>query len=383
MIIEKSVIDHAVELRHGLHRIAEGSMQEYKTAALVAAELRGLGYEVSEGVGGTGVVGSLKKGSGERAIGLRADMDALPIVETTGLPYASDTGFMHACGHDGHMAMLLGAAAVIKDMAFDGTVRLVFQPGEEATLGAAAMIADGLFGRFPVDEIYGAHNVPFRPAGTIAMRTGGIMSSEDDFCIKIFGKGCHASMPQQGTDPFMLFTQIYQALQMVVSREIDPTHAVVISCTEVHTDGARNAIPSTLTVTGDVRCFRPEDQAHVERRMREICESVCGMYGVSCEVTYSHECASILNTSSCMRFAAEAAEAAVGPDNVETACEPWMASEDFSGFLKEVPGCFVLIGSGPAEGGGVQLHNSGFDFNDEVLPVGIAYWAELVRIRLM
>ena len=380
--IDEDIIAHATELRHCLHRIPEASMQEKKTAVLVASELRALGYDVAGDVGGTGVVASLKKGSSERAIGLRADMDALPLAETTGLPYAAVNGFMHACGHDGHMAMLLGAAAVIKDMAFDGTVRLVFQPGEEATLGAAAMIEDGLFERFPVDEMYGMHNVPFRPAGTIGMRVGGIMSSEDDFCIKIYGRGCHASMPHQGVDPFMLFSQIYQGLQMIVSRRSDPTHSIVISCTEVHTDGARNAIPSYLEVTGDVRCFRPEDQVNVETCMREISKSICSMYGASCDVTYSHECLSILNSSSCTWLAAEAAEAVVGPDKVDAACEPWMASEDFSGFLQRVPGCYVLLGSGPAEGEGCKLHNTDFDFNDEVLPIGIAYWAELVLRRL-
>lgn len=375
-----------VRWRHHLHRFPETGFSEVRTSDYLANVLGLLGLEVHRGIGGTGIVANLKCGDGPGVIGLRADMDALAMSEDgTGRAHASQSpGCMHACGHDGHMAMLLGAAQLLSQRRdVDGTVRFIFQPAEEHGRGAAAMMADGLFERFPVDEIYGAHNMPGMPAGHIATRVGGIMASEDNFVIRVTGRGGHAARPHLGVDPLVIAAEIVVALQSIVSRSVDPGQSAVISCTEFITDGIRNAIPSNVAIKGDTRSHEPEVQALLERRMREVCQGICGAHGASVEFEYTHEFAPTVNWASCVLLAVAAASAVVGADRVDADVTPMMVSEDFGAFLRVVPGAFVFIGNGAGGApGSVPLHNARYDFNDQVLPVGARYFAELARLRL-
>ncbi len=375
-----------VRWRHDFHRFPETGFHEQRTSAQVAHILGLLGLEVHRGIGGTGVVGNLRVGSGRGTIGLRADMDALAMTETaTDRPHASaHPGCMHACGHDGHMAMLLGAAQLLaRRRDFDGTVRFIFQPAEEHGRGAAAMLADGLLERFPVDEIYGAHNIPGLPAGRIATRAGGIMASEDNFVIRISGRGGHAARPHLTIDPLVIGAEIVLALQTIVARSVDPQDAAVVSCTEFHTDGIRNAIPSEVVIRGDTRSYSPAVQALLERRMRELCAGMCSAHGASCTVEYTHEFAPTVNWPQCVPVALQAARAVVGDEQVDPDIPPMMISEDFGGFLKQVPGAFVFIGNGAgSDPGATPLHNARYDFNDRILPIGARWFAELARVRL-
>lgn len=375
-----------VRWRHEFHRFPETGFNERGTADRVAQVLQMLGLEVQRGVGGTGVVASLRVGSGSGVIGLRADMDALALAEAApGRVYASaNPGCMHACGHDGHMAMLLGAAQLlVQRRDFSGTVRFVFQPAEEHGRGAAAMLADGLLERFPMDEIYGVHNMPGLPAGHIATRAGGIMASEDNFVIRITGRGGHAARPHLVIDPLVIGAEIVLALQTLVARSVDPQHPAVVSCTEFITDGIRNAIPTTVVIKGDTRSYTPGVQALLEARMRELCEGICRAHGARCTVAYTHEFAPTVNWPACSAAAVRAAQAVVGAERVDGDTPPIMASEDFGGFLQKIPGAFVFIGNGQGdEPGAVPLHNATYDFNDRILPVGARWFAELVRQRL-
>lgn len=372
--------------RHTFHRHPETGFEEFTTADEVASILTGLGLEVHRGIGGTGVVASLTVGEGRGVIGIRADMDALNITEQAkGRAHAScNPGKMHACGHDGHMAMVLGAAALLCSRRdFEGTVRFIFQPAEEHGRGAKAMMADGLFERFAVDAIYGAHNMPGMPAGHIATRAGGIMASEDNFVIHIQGRGTHAARPHMGIDPLVIGAEIVLALQTIVSRNVDPSLPAVVSCTEFITDGIRNAIPTHVTIKGDTRSYSPEVQRLLEQRMREISEGICRMHGATCRFEYSHEFAPTVNWANNTDIAIAAARNVVGDKAVDPEVSPMMISEDFGAFLQTVPGNFVFIGNG-AEGqdGATPLHNAGYDFNDEILVTGARYFAELVRISL-
>ncbi|MCO4891272.1 M20 family metallopeptidase [Cupriavidus sp. WGtm5] len=372
--------------RHALHRCPETGFEEWQTADFIARVLGEMGMEVHRGIGGTGVVANLRAGSGTGVIGLRADMDALAIQEDApGRAHASATpGKMHACGHDGHMAMVLGAARLLSERRdFEGTVRFIFQPAEEHGRGAKAMMADGLFERFPVDAIFGAHNMPGLPAGSIATRAGGIMASEDNFVIQVKGRGTHAARPHMGVDPIVIGAEIVLALQTIVSRNLDPGLPAVISCTEFITDGIRNAIPTNVTIKGDTRSYTPAVQALLETRMREIAEGICQLHGAGCAFTYSHEFAPTVNWEQWVPSALEAARNVVGSDRVDGNIAPMMISEDFGAFLQAVPGAFVFIGNGETGmPGGVPLHNSGYDFNDGVLSVGARYFAELARVAL-
>ena len=372
--------------RHHLHRNPETGFNEKNTSDYIATILGAMGLQVHRGIGGTGIVASLKLGDGKGVIGLRSDMDALAITEAAeGRPHKSETpGFMHACGHDGHMTMLLGAARLLLERRdFNGTVRFIFQPAEEHGRGAIAMMKDGLFERFPVEEIYGVHNMPGMPAGQIAMRSGGIMASEDNFVIRIAGRGGHAARPHMAIDPLLTGAQIVVALQSIVSRSVDPGLSAVLSCTEFITDGLRNALPTHVTIKGDTRSYSSEVQNLLERRMREICNGICGAHGAISEVQYSHEFAPTVNWESCVEVALNAAIAVVGKDNVEPQVAPMMISEDFGAFLKVIPGAFVFIGNGDNnDPGAVPLHNAQYDFNDRVLPIGARYFAEIARIRL-
>ncbi|AKG33598.1 M20 aminoacylase family protein [Paenibacillus durus] len=372
--------------RHDLHRIPETAFEEIKTSEYIAQALTVMGLEVHTGIGGTGVVASLKCGTGAGIIGIRADMDALNFTEKEERPYASQNkGKMHACGHDGHMAALLGAAKLLTEKRnFNGTVRFVFQPAEEPGKGALAMIGDGLLERFPMDEIYGLHNMPGMPEGTITTRVGGIMACEDNFVIRITGQGAHAARPHMSIDPLVIAAEIILALQTIVSRNLDPSVPAVISCTEIHTDGIRNAIPTHVEIKGDTRSYAPEVQKMLEERMRAIAEGICAMHGAECQFEYTHEFAPTVNWKECVDVAVKAALNVAGEAKVDANAQQVMVSEDFSAFLQNIPGCFVFIGNGDASDakGHIPLHNPAYDFNDNILKVGAEYFAELVRIRL-
>lgn len=376
--------EQCVQWRRRLHRIPELGFSEFHTSDAVAQILDELGLAVTRGVGGTGVVATLSRGVGP-SIGLRADMDGLPIDERTGLAYSSThDGRMHACGHDGHMAMLLGAAAtLVTEAGLAGTVHFVFQPAEEHGLGARAMLADGLLDRFPMQAMFGLHNLPGIAAGHLHTRVGSIMASEDTFEIRIQGRGGHAARPQTVIDPIVVGAQIVLALQTIVSRTIDPTQSAVVSCTEFITDGSRNAIPGRVVIRGDARSFDTEVQGQIEYRMRDLSYAIAAAHGATCEVDYRREFEPTVNDGACVAAAVEAATSVVGPLRVSGTCRPWMASEDFGVFAQALPACFTLIGNGVEPGeGGAPLHSRDYVFNDEILDVGVDFYVELVRSTL-
>ncbi|MER8430696.1 M20 aminoacylase family protein [Mesorhizobium caraganae] len=366
--------------RRDLHAHPEFGFEEERTAAFVAAKLREFGLDdVTEGVGGTGVVGTLKRGSGNRAIALRADMDALRITEQSTAAYRSQNpGFMHACGHDGHTTMLLGAAKLLAtEGGFDGTVRFIFQPAEEWGKGALAMLDDGLMHRFPFDEIFGLHNMPGLPIGHFETRAGPIMSAEDNFEIVLKGIGGHAARPHSGNETLVAACALVTNLQTIVSRRLSPADIAVVSVTELITDGTRNALPGLARILGDARSFRPEVSAEIERQMRIIAEGTAAAYNVSAEVTYTREFVPLQNDAELVDEAFVAARRVLA--DVGVAAEPMTGSEDFARFLDHVPGCFVFLGNGEAS---APLHNSSYDFNDDGLLHGTNFHAAIVRQRL-
>ena len=370
---------HLTDLRREFHKYPELGFQETRTKARVAAILRDLGLEVHEGVG---VVGILRAGSGNRAIGLRADMDALPIRETSSHGYVSEhAGVMHACGHDGHMTMLIGAAeALAQDPAFDGTVVFIFQPNEEHGLGAKAMIDEGVLERFPMEEVYAIHNLPGAPLGQVSTRPGLICSSESLFEIHVKGQGGHASMPQVGRDAITIGAEIVQALQTIVSRKLAPGAGAVVSVTEFLTDGQRNVLPGNATLKGDVRARSPEDRTSIETFMRQIASGIAQAHGVNIEVSFNTEFIETINAPepvAAVDRAARAAGLASIPDR-----QPMSFSEDFAHFSAAVPGCFLLLGNGEDGANGQPLHSDDYDFNDNLLPIGVSLWNELVKDRL-
>ncbi len=371
--------------RHQIHENPEAAFEEEKTSAFVAEKLRQLSYDVHTGIGKTGIVANMTCGTSKKVIGLRADMDCICITEEGEHPYTSKTPKrMHACGHDGHTITLLGAAELIaKNRDFNGTVRLVFQPAEEPGKGAQAMMEDGIFEKFPIDEFYSLHNWPGDPEGTFHMRTGGFMASEDNFEIKIHGHGGHASSPHFTVDPMVIAAQIVMGLQTIVSRNENPVDPTVVSCTEIFSDGVHNTIPSTITILGDTRSTTPEAQKIIEQRMREICENTCRAYNAECEFKYTHEFVPLVNNEACVKKAAEAAAKVVGGENVDTNSKPVMASEDFARFIEKVPGCYMLIGGKkPDQKEVYSCHNPHFDYNDNNLETGAWYFYEVVRTCL-
>lgn len=377
-----SLQDQLIRWRHDLHRIPETAFTEHATGEYVTSALRELGFDVATGVGGTGVVGSLTRGTSHRAIGLRSDMDALPLQEIGDHAHISrHQGAMHACGHDGHMAMLLGAAAVLaRDGGFDGTLRAVFQPAEEPGRGAQAMLDDGLLQRFPMDAMFGLHNLPGLPAGHLHVRSGPIMASEDNFRIRLTGRGGHASAPHLVIDPLVAAAEIITALQTVVSRCVDPLEHAVVSCTDIRTDGARNAIPSNVEITGDTRSFALATSQLLERRITRLAIGIAGAHGATCEVDYTREFGPTVNDPGAAQRVASAAASVLGADRVDDDCAPITASEDFGIFASQLPAAFAFLGSGIEPGrGGTPLHSHDFDFNDDVLTVGVDFYARLVR----
>lgn len=366
-------------LRQQFHQDPELGFEEHRTKGRVAERLRQLGLEVHEGVG---VIGVLKSGGGNRAIGLRADMDALPIHEATDQDYKSqNTGVMHACGHDGHMAMLLGAAEILaQSRDFDGTVIFIFQPNEEHGLGAQAMIAEGLLERFELEEIYAIHNLPGDPLGQVSTRQGQICASESLFEITLRGQGGHASMPHVGVDAITVGAELVLALQTIVSRKLAPSSGAVVSVTEFITDGQRNVLPGLARLKGDVRARAPEDRLALERFMRQITSGIAAAHGITATMSFDTEFIETLNatdpTEAVVRVA-QSMQLATLADR-----PPMSFSEDFAHFSAAVPGCFLLLGNGVSGAHGQPLHSANYDFNDALLPIGAALWAELVRDRL-
>ena len=368
--------------RRHLHAHPELAYEEHLTAAFVADRLAEFGIEVHRGLAGTGVVGTLRAGDGP-AIGLRADMDGLPIPEANDFSHRSThAGRMHACGHDGHTVMLLGAARYLAETRrFRGTVQFIFQPAEENEGGARKMVEEGLFEKFPVRSVFGMHNWPGQPAGRMAMRPGPMMAAFDIFEITVTGKGGHAAMPHLCKDPVLAASAIVTALQTVTSRTIDPLDAAVVSVTQFHAGDTWNVIPERAVLRGTTRALRPQVQDTVEAAVHRIAEGIAATHGVGAQVHYERRYPPTINDPAETERAASAAVLVAGEDNVDRDPAPSMGSEDFAFMLREKPGCYVWIGNGPREGG-CGLHNPRYDFNDAILPLGASYWAKLVETVL-
>ena len=366
--------------RRDIHAHPEIAFEEHRTAQLVAEKLESFGIEVETGIAGTGVVGTLKKGTGNRSIGLRADLDALLINEANKFKHKSkNPGKMHACGHDGHTVMLLGAAKYLAEQGnFDGTVNFIFQPAEENEGGGKAMIDDGLFEKYPVESVYGMHNIPGMPVASFAIKPGPIMAAFDVFNVKIVGKGGHAAMPQTTIDPIIIGTKIIDAYQSIISRYIDPQEPAVLSVTQFHAGDAYNVIPNDIEIKGCTRCFSPKVQKQLEEQMHQITKSMCEAYGASYEFEYEHRYPATINSEEEAEIAGKVAQKVVGEDRVNLSPTAGMGSEDFAYMLQEKPGSYIWIGNGDGEGS-CMVHNPGYDFNDEILPIGATYWVKMAE----
>ena len=382
-------IGEFVHLRRDLHQHPELAFEEHRTAALVADKLEGWGYTVERGVGGTGVVGRLVRGTGSRRLGLRADMDALPIEETSGVAWASTRpGLMHACGHDGHTAMLLAAARHLAEHgSFDGTLHLVFQPAEEGGGGALRMMSDGLFERYPCDAVFAMHNMPGIAQGHLVFRDGAAMASSDYATITIEGVGGHGAMPHRAADPIVAAASLVMALQTIVSRNVDPLHAAVVTVGALQAGQANNVIPASARLELSVRALDREVRALLERRIRALVAAQAESFGCTARIDWRPGYAVLVNTPVETAFAREVALDLLGPDKVTLNGPPLTGSEDFAFMLERVPGSYLLIGNGLGEQGGddstaasaCMVHNPGYDFNDANLPVGAAYWVRLAE----
>jgi hippurate hydrolase len=380
----QAVADDMVQLRHQIHAHPELAFEEHLTSDLVAAKLAEWGYEVHRGLAGTGVVGTLKKGQGTRRIGIRADMDALPIQETTGLPYASQhPGKMHACGHDGHTAILLTAARCIAaDSQFDGTVHLIFQPAEEGLGGGRRMVEEGLFELFPCDAVFALHNMPGMPVGQFGFRAGAFMPSSDTVILTVRGKGGHGSAPHLAADPVVAAAHIIVTLQTIVSRNVDPREMAVISVGAIHGGDAPNVIPDKVEMRLTVRAFRPETRLMLRQRITELVQAQAQTLGVQADVDYHWRYPSLVNDEASTALARQVALDWLGEKGVMPTLDPLTGSEDFSFMLQERPGCYLIVGNGEGEHhhtGGCMVHNPGYDFNDAILPIAASYWIKLVE----
>ena len=388
-LIEPILADAATvaAIRRDIHAHPELCFEEQRTSDLIAQELTAWGIPIHRGLGKTGVVGIVKNGTSGRAVGLRADIDALPMTEHNHFAHASrHPGKMHACGHDGHTAMLLAAAKYLSaNRNFDGTVYLVFQPAEEGGGGAREMIRDGLFKLFPMEAIFGAHNWPGAEVGKFALRSGPVMASSNEFKITIRGKGAHAAMPHNGLDPVPVACQMVQAFQTIVTRNKRPIDAGVISVTMIHTGEATNVIPESCEIQGTVRTFTLEVLDLIEQRMEEVARYTCAAFDAGCEFAFHRNYPPTVNHAAETEFARTLLGEVVGPQNV-LEFEPTMGAEDFSFFLQEKPGCYFLIGNGDGahrEGGHglgpCMLHNPSYDFNDDLIPLGATAWVRLAE----
>ena len=378
-------------IRRDLHAHPELCYEEQRTADVVAARLEEWGIPVVRGLGKTGVVGIVKNGSSHRAIGLRADMDALPMQELNTFDHASrHPGKMHACGHDGHTAMLLGAAHYLsRHRNFDGTVYLIFQPAEEGGAGARRMMEDGLFEQFPMEAVYGMHNWPGLPAGSFGVIPGPMMASSNEFRVVVKGKGAHAAQPHRGIDPVMVAVQIAQAWQTIISREKNPLETAVLSITQIHAGSATNVIPDEAVMIGTVRTFSTGVLDLIERRMEQMADGIAAGFNASVDFGFKRNYPPLVNDPERTAFAVEAMRAVVGAANVNLDVEPTMGAEDFAFMLQAKPGCYVFIGNGDGDHragghglGPCQLHNGSYDFNDQLLPIGASYWVKLVETGL-
>ncbi|TCV70925.1 hippurate hydrolase [Neorhizobium sp. R1-B] len=370
------------EWRRYLHENPEILYEVENTASFVAAKLKQFGVdEIVTGIGRTGVVGIIRgKGPGGRTIGLRADMDALPLKELTDRPWASKTaGRMHACGHDGHTSMLLGAAKYLAETRnFNGTVALIFQPAEEGGAGALAMIEDGMMERFGIEEVYGMHNMPGIPLGQFAIRKGGIMAAPDRFTITINGRGGHAAQPHRTVDPIFIGSQLVGSLQAIAARNADPVRSVVISVTRFDAGTTHNIIPDQATLWGTVRTLSEETRDLAETRIRQIVDGIVSAHGAEAAIEYERRCPVTVNHDQETEHAIRVATDVVGASNIDANVDPSMAGEDFAFMLKRRPGAFIFIGNGDT----AALHNPHYDFDDEAIPFGISYWVRLVEQRL-
>ena len=368
------------EWRRDIHRHPELAFNENRTAEMVAQNLESFGAEVFTGIGKTGVVGKLTNGNSDNAIGLRADMDALPMQENNDFSYRSvNEGVFHGCGHDGHTAMLLGAAKYLSlTKEFDGTVYFIFQPAEEAAGGAPEMIKDGLFDKFRMTSVYGMHNMPGMPVGEFGIRCGHMFAAFAPFDIEITGIGGHAAMPQNCVDPIVISSSVIQALQTVVSRNIDPFKPSVISVTQVHAGDAYNVIPDSVQLCGGVRYFDQESGLIIKRRIEEVLQGICSTYGASFTLNYDELYPVLSNHEKETGIAVTAASDLVGAEKVNAEIPATAGSEDFAFMLLEKPGAYILIGNGDGKGG-CMIHHSSYDFNDRILPLGASYWIQLAE----
>ncbi|NIF27609.1 amidohydrolase [Pantoea sp. Tr-811] len=379
-----AIAPELIALRQRIHAHPELAFEETVTSDLVAECLTAWGYQVHRGLGGTGVVGVLRAGSAGRSIGLRADMDALPLAENTGLPYASvNPGKMHACGHDGHTAMLLCAARhLARTRAFDGTVNLIFQPAEEGFGGAKAMIDDGLFERFPCDAVFALHNMPGIAAGDMAFCVGPMTASSDSVTIRLRGEGGHGAFPHRACDPMPAAGAIMLALQTIVGRDVDPLDAAVISVGSVHAGEAFNIIPEQVEMRLSVRTLDANVRQRVEQRIRALVAGQAQSFGLQADIDYARGYPVLVNDPQVTAFATRVAHGLLGEARVDPQSRPVMGSEDFAYMLEQVPGCYAYIGNGLGSRGGCMVHNPAYDFNDDILALGATFWVRLTETWL-
>jgi hippurate hydrolase len=379
-----------IQLRRDIHQHPELAFEEHRTADLVASKLESWGYAVHRGLGGTGVVGTLKRGDGKRKLGIRADMDALPINENTGLAWASSTpGIMHACGHDGHTAILLAAAKAIAqndspDSSFNGTLNLIFQPAEEGGGGAVRMMEDGLFTHHPCDAVFALHNMPGVPVGHFVFREGAAMASSDYASIRIKGKGGHGAMPHRAADALLAAAAIVLALQTVVSRNVDPLHTAVVTVGALHAGQANNVIPELATMELSVRALDPQVRLLLEQRIKALVTAQAESYGVTAEIDWRKGYCVLVNAVKETDFARQVAIDLVGAERVTLQGQALTGSEDFAFMLEQIPGSYLLIGNGDGDSAGAcMVHNPGYDFNDDNIATGADYWKALVKAFLI
>jgi hippurate hydrolase len=375
--------DELTEWRRDIHAHPELCYQENRTSDLVAKHFASFGIEVTRGIAKTGVVGTLKAGTGNRAIGLRADMDALPLHEKNEFSHRSrHDGRMHACGHDGHTTILLGAARYLaKTRNFDGTVHFIFQPAEEGGGGGQKMVEEGLFERFPAEAVYGLHNAARHPVGKFFTRPGPVMAASASFDLQVMGRGAHAARPESGHDPVVAAAHVVTALQSVVSRTISPFDTAVVSVTQIHGGDAYNIIPEEVLIRGNCRAYRTEVMDRMEVNIRRVAENTAAAHGATARLDFRRGYPPLVNHARETEIACDAAALVVGEANVDRNGAPRMASEDFSYMLEARPGAFIFLGNGDGEGT-CDVHNPRYDFNDEILPVGASYFARLVETTL-
>ena len=389
MSLTKNIRQYHEEMRQWrqhLHQFPETAFEESQTAQFIADKLTSFGLQVHQGLGKTGVVATLSAGNSHKKIALRADMDALFIQEQNSFAHKScHDGKMHACGHDGHSAMLLGAAKYLaNNRNFDGTVYFIFQPAEEGRAGAQQMIVDGLFEQFPADSVFGMHNFPDIPVGHFAVKTGAMMASFDCFEIILSGQATHAAMPHLGNDAILAAAQLITAIQSIVSRNVNPADSAVVSITQIHAGNTWNAIPETVVLRGTFRCFSPEAKTLIADKLTHLVQHICTGFDIKVTLEFNPENAGYpvtFNTEAETAIALQAALAIAGEDGVNTNPTPSMGSEDFAFMLQEKPGCYLWIGNGSSENS-CLLHNPHYDFNDDILTIGATYWIKLVEIML-